>query len=377
MMSADPFVPDPMNGQAWNRYSYVINNPLALTDTNGYCFLGMCSWGRGISTFFGRTFGVLFRQVPILGSLFEIAAVALCPVSAGLSCTLPAAVASTMFVAGVTSGSLGAALRAGLIAGATAVAFFEVGEITSQMQGAIPGPNGAHGTFEPFSEGHLANIAGHALVGCASAVASGGKCGAGALAGGVTSAAGPFLKDIGFTGGLVARAALGGLASVAGGGKFANGAITASFGYLFNEAGRGPNDRHLLGVEAAMASYIADGYVVIADGPVAVVVPGSTGYRFYDFIVANRTTGEVTGVEVKTTLYDIIQLDRAQVEKDIAVQTTKNAYIASTGQIVDKVAYSIFCFNCQPFFIQVETAALMVRLMIAGVPTTYERYWRR
>jgi RHS repeat-associated protein len=27
MMSADPFVPDPMNGQACNRYSYVINNP--------------------------------------------------------------------------------------------------------------------------------------------------------------------------------------------------------------------------------------------------------------------------------------------------------------------------------------------------------------
>ena len=60
MMNADPFVPDAMNGQAWNRYSYVINNPLALTDPNGYCFLGMCSWGKAISTFFGRTFGVLW-----------------------------------------------------------------------------------------------------------------------------------------------------------------------------------------------------------------------------------------------------------------------------------------------------------------------------
>jgi hypothetical protein len=67
MMSADPFVPDPLNAQAWNRYSYVINNPLAFTDPNGYCFLGMCSWGKAISTFFGRTFGVAFRQVPILG----------------------------------------------------------------------------------------------------------------------------------------------------------------------------------------------------------------------------------------------------------------------------------------------------------------------
>ncbi len=32
MMTADPMVPDPTNGQAWNRYSYVINNPLSFTD---------------------------------------------------------------------------------------------------------------------------------------------------------------------------------------------------------------------------------------------------------------------------------------------------------------------------------------------------------
>jgi RHS repeat-associated protein len=118
MMSADPFVPDPMNGQAWNPYSYVINNPLALTDTNGYCFLGLCSLGHAISTFFNRTFGVLFRKFPILGNLFEIAAVALCfgnPV-----CVVGVSFASTTFVAGVT---LGVALQAGIIAAITAGAF--------------------------------------------------------------------------------------------------------------------------------------------------------------------------------------------------------------------------------------------------------------
>lgn len=36
---------------------------------------------------------------------------------------------------------------------------------------------------------------------------------------------------------LIANSALGGAASVAGGGKFANGAITGAFGYMFNAAG--------------------------------------------------------------------------------------------------------------------------------------------
>ena len=56
MTSADPMVPDPMNGQAWNRYSYVINNPLAFTDPSGYCFLGLCGLGNDISNFFNNIF---------------------------------------------------------------------------------------------------------------------------------------------------------------------------------------------------------------------------------------------------------------------------------------------------------------------------------
>jgi RHS repeat-associated protein len=35
-LSADPFVTDPYNGQNYNRYSYVLNNPTNLTDPTGY-----------------------------------------------------------------------------------------------------------------------------------------------------------------------------------------------------------------------------------------------------------------------------------------------------------------------------------------------------
>jgi RHS repeat-associated protein len=37
MLSADPNIPDPTNAQSYNRYSYVNNNPLTLTDPSGFC----------------------------------------------------------------------------------------------------------------------------------------------------------------------------------------------------------------------------------------------------------------------------------------------------------------------------------------------------
>ena len=73
MTSADPMVPDPLNGQAWNRYSYVVNNPLAFTDPSGYCFLGLCSIGNIF-----KEFQHLLRDVPIVGTIVEVAAAAIC-----------------------------------------------------------------------------------------------------------------------------------------------------------------------------------------------------------------------------------------------------------------------------------------------------------
>src|SRR6185437_2232216 len=82
-----------------------------------------------------------------------------------------------------------------------------------------------------------------AAVGCASSVASGASCGSGALSGAVGSALSPLTSSVfqnpqenigDRIGATVVSAAAGGLASVAGGGKFANGAVTAAFGYLFN-----------------------------------------------------------------------------------------------------------------------------------------------
>src|SRR5262249_39181590 len=157
MMSADPYVPDPTNAQTWNRYSYVINNPLSITDPNGYCFLGLCS---AFSHVF-HELQHLLRSVPIIGSIIQIAATAVC-FAAIPACQLflrLVAAGAAAFVAGVTSGNLGAALRAGVIAGVTALANAQIGVSLGN-----PG-------FD--SPGYFANVVAHAVVGCASAAASG------------------------------------------------------------------------------------------------------------------------------------------------------------------------------------------------------------
>ncbi len=227
--TADPMTESPFSTQGWNRYSYVGNSPLNFTDPSGYCFMG-CFWKSAF-----RAIGNFFRQN--WGAIVQIAAAAICSAVGGPGLGSACGAVASAIVTGITSGDLGKALRAGLISAVTAIAFYGIGDLTGNFEGSLPWLGG-HGPLEFGSPAHLFNIAGHALVGCASAMAKGGKCGPGALSGAAGSFGGPLMEGLGFAPKLVATSVLGGLASVAGGGKFADGAVTAAFGYLFNYFGR-------------------------------------------------------------------------------------------------------------------------------------------
>ena len=212
MISPDPTVPDGLNAQAWNRYSYVGNDPLAFTDPSGY------SW---LSSFFhsvGNAIRSVFQQVPILRAVVQLVLTVVATPFVG---PIVAAAAGAAVVNGLSGGNLGTMLRSAVIAGATALAFNVVGDITGHQP-----------TFG--TPAYAANVAGHAGVGCLTSVASGGSCQSGALSGAAGAAATPLVDTGNLIGGTVASGLVGGLASVAGGGKFENGAVTGAFGYLFN-----------------------------------------------------------------------------------------------------------------------------------------------
>jgi RHS repeat-associated protein len=363
MMSPDPTVPDALNAQAWNRYSYVGNDPLTFTDPSGY------SW---LSSFFhsiGNAVSSLFQRVPILRAVVQIAVAALLSFT-GVGVVVAAA-ASAAIVNGLSGGNLGTMLRAGAIAGATAFAFDTVGTLTL-------GP--AHATPTIGSDAYFANVAGHAGVGCLTSVASGGSCQNGALSAAAGAASSPLVNVAfpdphgnsgDFIGATAATGIVGGLASVAGGGKFENGAVTAAFGYLFNQAAHGgndPNERHQMGVDAAMSDYVERGYAVIRQSSVAVEVPGFDTPRYYDFIVQDPVSGYNIGVEVKTTLYDTIRLNTAQVAKDVVVMQ-QGGRSPLLGLSVAGVGYATYCWGCGT--VDFRSTVLHSTLRAANIPFTH------
>ena len=222
-LSADPFVQAPDTLQSWNRYSYVLNNPLSLTDPSGFFFSSLFrSIGRFFSNLF-RAIGDVVKKVlasPIFRGIIQVIACAqpFSPLTCG------ATVAALTLASG---GSLIDALKA------VAFSFAQIG-VFSSVSGALNSIEGTYGIA-----GSLFHAAAHGVIGGAFSVAQGGSFAQGFVNSALGSLGGSLAQGLG-GGKLVstiisAAAACGGAALT--GGKCAQAAVTAAFANLYNRYG--------------------------------------------------------------------------------------------------------------------------------------------
>jgi RHS repeat-associated protein len=224
-MQADPIIQEPYLSQSYNRYSYVINNPLSLTDPSGFSW--WVKWRRPIFAL------VAMLVVPQLaGQLMEAAAM-----SAGTStelATIAFELNGTVSSAGLTSaGSAIANIAGGMASGAVSGGNFESAIIGAFKAAATFGVGemfNARGQAPVGALNKLGHTASHAAVGCATSAAAGGSCKAGAMAQGFSALAG-YVPEIEATK-LAGRMVVGAVASKLGGGDYASGALSAAFEYL-------------------------------------------------------------------------------------------------------------------------------------------------
>ena len=211
-LSCDPYVQVPEFSQNFNRYSYVLNNPLTLTDPSGLDWLG--DIGAKSLNWLGSRLGPTWSDVLVSVTRYVVS-----------------------FYAGPIWGSTAASgLQAGLSGGSASD--IRRAEAAGFAQGAaLQGVDAYAGnaTSSVYANGAI-QTAGHAIVGGAVNSVMGGKFSDGfysaAVAnelGGVANAIGGYSNPIVST---ISSAVIGGTATAVGGGKFANGAMSGAFQYL-------------------------------------------------------------------------------------------------------------------------------------------------
>jgi RHS repeat-associated protein len=210
-LQPDPYVQEVLLLQNFNRYSYVLNNPLNATDPSGEFIPQLL---------FAAAAFIVAKHVPELRPFMAIAvSIVIGPV--GPWSVFGNNIASAAF-AGFSAGAVGSGSFKGGIQGMfSGAVFYGIGDSFGRVSWANPGEMAKA-------------VAAHAAAGCAMQAVSGGNCRAGALSGAFSKATAPLIqKDI--VVGTVVSAIVGGTGSELGKGKFANGAVTGSFSYLFNE----------------------------------------------------------------------------------------------------------------------------------------------
>jgi RHS repeat-associated protein len=270
-LSPDPFIQFPGIIDGYNRYSYVLNNPLKYTDPSGYSLLDYLN-----------PIEMAKRALRDLKKYWRpILAIVVGVVTAGMAAWLYLGVGTfwgavgSMFagsigfgggvLAGAVGGFFGGFVATGTLKGAL------IGAFTGAAAGAVGGlfrMEGVSNFFGRFTE--TARAMAHGLTGGAAAEMSGASFSSGFLAGSFGSLAGSYGHDWGNVAANTLQAAVvGGTASVIGGGKFENGAVTAAFQHLFNhEVGKAVKRDRIIQDYLEVEDYIKKYHKKHADSPI-------------------------------------------------------------------------------------------------------------
>jgi RHS repeat-associated protein len=223
-LSPDPFIQFPGFFDSYNRYSYVLNNPLKYTDPSGYT--STVPKERGAWDFFKS----MWR--PILAIIVAVVLHQYWIVEKGFGFWAYVGI-------GAISGGIAGGLQGAAYGALAAALFYGVGQFWNAQYGKEA--QALMKFDDPLIE--TARALSHGVTGGALAAAQGGKFQHGFLPATFSSMTNSFLSvkfpAIDIENRILVAATIGGTASALGGGKFMNGAMTATFETICNAVAAG------------------------------------------------------------------------------------------------------------------------------------------
>nr|WP_256473648.1 RHS repeat-associated core domain-containing protein [Aliidiomarina quisquiliarum] len=305
-MQADPFIQAGANLQNYNRYSYVLNNPLSYTDPSGYLF-------KKLNTKFGRFTPLLAMAVMIIPGAQPMGATMLKGFIAG----------------GIATGNLRGAIVGGLTAG--------MGKSLGELKG--------FGSF--MSRG--------IIVGAASSL-QGGKFSHGFVSAGASELFGGNVGNR--TGNFITSAIVGGTVSHFVGGKFANGALTAALTWALAQGAEnafsGDADTSVLDGPVGEGVSLYDGKIsvhaagedaVLTDDQLSTVKSdldlifkrgGEEGQRLYNALDSDKPLKIIVNSQGANAAYlngNVLSIDLSS-QAIFIDQNTMKPFVASTTRIL-------------------------------------------